>query len=75
MAVTSFTATALIGTAPALEAQAIASPAARLRKEECIAHRYFSSEVPVGNDGAFLQFHMLQRGARLIRWALHGGHI
>src|SRR6516165_10124347 len=33
VAATSFTAAALIGTAPALEAQAIASPAARLRKK------------------------------------------
>src|SRR5262249_52512914 len=36
VAATSFTATALIGTAPPLEAQAIASPGARLRKKSVL---------------------------------------
>ena len=36
VAATFFTAAAAIGTAPALEAQAIASPAARLRKKSVL---------------------------------------
>ena len=55
MAAASFTAAALIGTAPALEAQAIASPAARLRKKS-VLRMDTSSGVPVGNDGASLRF-------------------
>ena len=57
MAATSFTAAALIGTAPALEAQAIASPAARLRKKS-VLRMDISSGVPVGNDGTSLRFQM-----------------
>jgi hypothetical protein len=48
---TSFTAAALIGTALALEAQAIASPAARLRKKS-VLRMNTSPEVPVDNDNA-----------------------
>ena len=57
MAATSFTAAALIGTAPALEAQAIASPAARLRKKS-VFRMDTSSGDPVGNDGTSLRFQM-----------------
>ena len=57
MAATSFTAAALIGTAPALEAQAIASPAARLRKKS-VLRMDTSWGVPVGNDGTSLRFQM-----------------
>jgi hypothetical protein len=46
---TSFTAAALIGAALALEAEAIASPAARLRKNS-VLRMNVSPEVPVGND-------------------------
>ena len=56
MAATSFTAAALIGTAPALEAQAITSPA-RLRKKS-VLRMDTSSGVPVGNDGTSLRFQM-----------------
>jgi len=59
VAATSFTAAALIETAPALEANAIASPAARLRKK-IVLRMDTSSGVPVGNDGASLRFEMLQ---------------
>jgi hypothetical protein len=55
MAATSFTAAALIGRAPALEAQAIASTAARLRKKS-VLRMDTSSGVPVGNDGTSLRF-------------------
>jgi hypothetical protein len=68
VAATSFTATALIGTALALEVQAIASPAARLRSKS-VVRMYVSPEVSVGNNGASLQFRV-----RLIRWALQGEH-
>ena len=51
VAATSFTAAALIGAAPALEAQAIASPAARLRKKS-VLRMNVSPEVPVDNDNA-----------------------
>ena len=57
VAATSFTAAALIGTAPALEAQAIASPAARLRKKS-VLRMDTSSGVPVGNDDTSLRFQM-----------------
>ena len=46
---TSFTAAALIGTVPPLEAQAIASPAARLRKKS-VLRMNTSPEVPLDND-------------------------
>jgi hypothetical protein len=59
VAATSFTAAALIGAALALEAQAIASPAARLRKKS-VLRMNISPEVPVGNDVASLRFHVLQ---------------
>ena len=59
MAATSFTAAALIGVALALEAQAIASPAAKLRKKS-VLRMNISPEVPVGNDVASLRFHVLQ---------------
>ena len=57
MAATSFIAAALIGTAPALEAQAIASPAARLR-EKSMLRMDTSLGVPVSNDGTSLRFQM-----------------
>ncbi len=60
MAATSFTAAALIGTAPALEAQAIASPAARLRKKSVLRMNISPGVPPVGNDDASLRFHVLQ---------------
>ena len=53
VAATSFTTAALIGTALALEAQAMASPAARLRKKS-VLRMNVSPEVPVGNDVASL---------------------
>jgi hypothetical protein len=56
---TSFTTAALTGAALALEAQAIASPAARLRKKS-VLRMSISPEVPVGNDVASLRFHVLQ---------------
>jgi hypothetical protein len=56
---TSFTAAALIGVALALEAEAIASPAIRLRKKS-VLRMNVSPEVPVGNDVASLRFHVLQ---------------
>ena len=49
MAATSFTTAALIGTALALEVQAIASPAARLRKKSVLRMNVFP-EVPVANE-------------------------
>ena len=64
MAATSFTTAALIGTALALEVQAIASPAARLRKKS-VLRMDISSGVPVGNDGTSFRFQMLQLGERL----------
>jgi hypothetical protein len=51
-AATSFTAAALIGAAPALEAQAIASPAARLRKKNVLRMNVLPESSPVGNDNA-----------------------
>ena len=59
VAATSLTTAALIGTALALEVQAIASPAARLRKKS-VLRMNVSPEVPVGNNGAPLRFQMLQ---------------
>jgi hypothetical protein len=53
---TSFTATALIGAALALEADAIASPAVRLRKKS-VLRMNVSPEVPAGNERAFASFH------------------
>jgi len=50
---------AVIGVALALEAQAIASPAAKLRKKS-VLRMNISPEVPVGNDVASLRFHVLQ---------------
>ena len=55
---TSFTAAALIGTALALEAQAIASPAVRLRKKS-VLRMNVSPEVPAGNERTFVSFHAL----------------
>jgi len=52
VAATSFTAAALIGAAPALEAQAIASPAARLRKKNVLRMNVLPEGSPVGNDNA-----------------------
>src|SRR4029077_20613371 len=65
---------ALIGTALALEVQAIASPAARLRKKS-VLRMNVSPEVPVGNERRFPSVPRVQRGARLIRWVSHGEHI
>ena len=65
MAATSFTTAALIGTALALEVQAIASPAARLRKKS-VLRMNVSPEVPVGNERRFPSVPRVQRGARLI---------
>ena len=59
VAATSFTAAALIGAAPAFEAQAIASPAARPRQKS-VLRMNVSPVVPVGNDVASLRFHVLQ---------------
>jgi hypothetical protein len=56
---TSFTTAALTGAALAPEAQAIASPAARLRKKS-VLRMNISPEIPVGNDVASLRFHVLQ---------------
>jgi predicted DNA-binding ribbon-helix-helix protein len=65
---TSFTAAALTGAALALEAQAIASAAARLRRKSVVVRMNISPGVsPFVNDDASLWFHVLQRGARLIR--------
>jgi hypothetical protein len=61
---------ALIGTALALEVQAIASPAARLRKKS-VLRMNVSPEVPVGNERRFPSVPRVQRGARLM---LHGEH-
>jgi hypothetical protein len=74
VAATSFTTAALIGTALALEVQAIASPAARLRKKS-ILRMNVSPELPVGNERRFPSVPRVQRGARLIRWVSHGQHI
>jgi hypothetical protein len=74
VAATSFTTAALIGTALALEVQAIASPAARLRKKS-VLRMNVSPEVPVGNERRFPSVPRVQRGARLIRWVSHGEHI
>jgi hypothetical protein len=57
VAATSFTTAALIGTALALEVQAIASPAARLRKKS-VLRMNVSPEVPSATNGASLQFHV-----------------
>jgi hypothetical protein len=62
VAATSFTTAALIGTALALEVQAIASPAARLRKKSVLRINV-SPEVPVGNERRFLQFHVFSEVA------------
>ena len=64
VAATSFTTAALIGTALALEVQAIASPAARLRKKS-VFRMDTSSGDPVGNDGASLRFQMFCSEARV----------
>ncbi len=74
VAATSFTTAALIGTALALEVQAIASPAARLRKKS-VLRMNVSPEVPLGNERRFPSVPRVQRGARLIRWVSHGEHI
>ena len=52
VAATSFTTAALIGTALALEVQAIASPAARLRKKNVLRMNVLPESSPVGNDNA-----------------------
>jgi hypothetical protein len=51
-AATSFTAAALIGAAPALEAKAIASPTARLRKKNVLRMNVLPESSPIGNDNA-----------------------
>jgi hypothetical protein len=51
-AATSFTAAALIGAASALEAQAIVSPAARLRKKNVLRMNVLPDCFPVGHDNA-----------------------
>jgi len=52
VAATSFTTAALIGTALALEVQAIASPTARLRMKS-VLRMNVSPEVSVGNERRF----------------------
>jgi hypothetical protein len=65
VAATSFTTAALIGTALALEVEAIASPATRLRKKS-VLRMNVSPEVPVGNERCFPSVPRIQRGARLM---------
>jgi hypothetical protein len=60
VAATSFTAAALIGAALALEAQAIASPAARLRRKSVLRMNISPRVSPFANDDASLWFHVLQ---------------
>jgi hypothetical protein len=55
---TSFTAAALIGAALALAAQAMASPAARLRNNS-VLRMNLSPEIPIGNDIVSLWFHTI----------------
>ena len=57
VAATSFTTAVLIETALVLEVQAIASPAARLRKKS-VLRMNVSLEVPVATNGVSLQFHV-----------------
>jgi hypothetical protein len=56
---TCFTAAALIGAALALEAEAIASPAIRLRRKSVLRMNVSPEVTPVGNERAFASFQAL----------------